>query len=152
MRIGLDPQYRRFLWSMISSFELNLLSTEPFFLNLETGKCQSGAKSGEYGGHVSSTIMKQRKNTSGCLLNNVKYIFKFVTQLYLWSTVSKRGTQLAHSFLIPMWSFKMKPLSYLISKSSISHITIMWIISTVLCVVTSIDRHSYLWLCSHYEI
>jgi hypothetical protein len=99
--------------------------------------------------HVSSTVTKRRRNFFGLLLNSSKHCFEVVIRFRLLSTVSKRGTHLADSFVIPKYSCTIfctgsdemptiSTISLIFIRRSANTISwILWIISSV---VTSIER------------
>jgi hypothetical protein len=94
-------------------------------------------------------VTKRRRNSFGLRLNSSKHCFQVVIGFRSLSTVSKRGTYLADSFVIPKYSCTIfctgsdemptiSTISLIFIRRSANTISwILWIISSV---VTSIKR------------
>src|SRR5436190_22033977 len=92
---------------------------------------------------------QRRRNSFGLRLNMSKQCFEVVMRFRLCSNVSKRGTHLADSFLMPNVScrtfcmrsveiYTMLVISLIFTRRSAN--TISWILLTISSVVTSIGR------------
>ena len=100
--------------------------------------------------HVSSTVMYQRRTSSGLRRKSAKIAWESTTWLRLFSSESKHGTHLAEILFTPNFSNKIENtvpcdmhMASTISRTLIrrSFKTISWILSIISGVVTSTGRH-----------